>query len=363
MNDNEIIDKLSIELKDIQFFIDNIGRSENISGVDIDIIMNKLRNLYEYVFKLKYPAFISKDIKDVPETKPVKEKVKREVKKTREEPVGEKETPLIAPENPEDNIAGIQIPSEIAETEAQPVPVPVIEPAVMDEEKEEVNVNENPEENIVQNENENTEENTVQTVNLNVQEDVIDDVNKNVIKDEEKDPAQKQIINEVKPGEESLVADEGKLIEINGDFSENVVKKPEIKQTSLFGDDNELNQDQAKIKPPEKKESISEKLLKSQLSVNDVLSNNIKETNIASQLQHNPITNIRSVISINDRIWFVKELFDNNNDKYNRVVDKINGFSTYNEAVDYLSSIFNIGQEKESLTKFFEIVQRRFLIK
>lgn len=47
---------------------------------------------------------------------------------------------------------------------------------------------------------------------------------------------------------------------------------------------------------------------------------------------------IRSFIGINDKYRFISELFGNNKDAYNEVLDEINGMDTYDQAKQWLES-------------------------
>lgn len=49
-----------------------------------------------------------------------------------------------------------------------------------------------------------------------------------------------------------------------------------------------------------------------------------------------PAIDIRTFIGINDKYQFISELFGNNKDAYNEVLDELNLIETYNEAVHWL---------------------------
>jgi len=69
--------------------------------------------------------------------------------------------------------------------------------------------------------------------------------------------------------------------------------------------------------------------------------------------------NIKSVISINDRLLFTKELFKNNHDQYNNAIDKLNTLQNIEEAKDFLKTVaYNM--ETEVFENFIEIISRRY---
>jgi hypothetical protein len=94
--------------------------------------------------------------------------------------------------------------------------------------------------------------------------------------------------------------------------------------------------------PPSLKEVIEEK----PLSLND---------------QHSKAINI----GMNDRIAFVKHLFDDSTEDYNRVLSQLNSFTTKEEAVDFIEEIIkpdynNWDGREEYAERFMEIVKNKF---
>ena len=395
MDTKETINRLNSELNEIQFFIRNLDSSETLSRIDVDILLNKIRNLYEDIFKLKnqplaeIPALDEVYYEEKPKSREnpyiIEPKVPIVEEKAKEKVVVEVEDTIIhelkSEEPLEQQVKPIESQVELIEQEIKPLepevepfrpeikPLePEVEPLEPEPEIEPVEP-EKPLVPIITAEIPKPEPEQPVIPELIAEVHIPEPIPQNTIvvtppegsateKMEEKIHSEQVNINNSAAPEESKAFEEP-MIEINEEFG-GIQKRPEIKQTSLFGDVGDAKQTDLH-KNKDRKESLSEKLQNNQMSVNDVLSTQIKDKNLASQAQHKPITNIRSVISINDRIWFVKELFDNNNDKYNKVVDKINEMVTYNEAIDYMSSVFNMTQEKESLNKFIEIVQRRFM--
>ena len=69
-------------------------------------------------------------------------------------------------------------------------------------------------------------------------------------------------------------------------------------------------------------------------------------------------------IGLNDRIAFVKNLFNNNQEDYNRVVNQLNTFSTEKEAKSFVNDVvkpdYDWSQQEELETRFFEIIERKF---
>ena len=87
----------------------------------------------------------------------------------------------------------------------------------------------------------------------------------------------------------------------------------------------------------------------------------IEEKPLSLNDQHSKAINI----GMNDRIAFVKHLFDDSTEDYNRVLSQLNSFTTKEEAVDFIEEIIKpdyenwVGSE-EYAERFMEIVKNKF---
>ena len=112
---------------------------------------------------------------------------------------------------------------------------------------------------------------------------------------------------------------------------------------------------------PKPEELIAEKPLggesfKKENSLND----SIGETkSTESPINNGSITSLRAAIGLNDRFLFIREIFANNTDKYNTVIDKLDKLETIQQAVDYLKSNLTL-QKNETSMKFVDLLKRRF---
>lgn len=151
---------------------------------------------------------------------------------------------------------------------------------------------------------------------------------------------------------------EENVVEVKEEIKEEIPAKPEAKQVTLddiFGDN--YKTEPVFVKPNEvstndkfisvfdqepKKEKDEPKVV----SLNDALSNSIS-------------------ISLNDRVAFVKHLFNESNEDYNRVLSQLNTFDTFADAKNFLNEMvipeynYWVGKE-EYLERFLEIVEKKF---
>ena len=107
---------------------------------------------------------------------------------------------------------------------------------------------------------------------------------------------------------------------------------------------------------------INEKLLPENHDLNDRLKEN--KTEVASFLQASPVKDLKKAIGINDRYLFINELFRGDEDRYERSIKTINGFSIYAEAEYWIQRelIVKIGwnENAENVQTFIQLVKRRF---
>ena len=70
-------------------------------------------------------------------------------------------------------------------------------------------------------------------------------------------------------------------------------------------------------------------------------------------------------IGLNDRIAFVKNLFDGSQEDFNRVVSRLNSFKTEKEAFKFINKMvkpdYNWSEQEALETRFMEIIQRKFV--
>lgn len=112
---------------------------------------------------------------------------------------------------------------------------------------------------------------------------------------------------------------------------------------------------------PKPENPVHEKLVvgesfQKERSLNDVMS----ETKSGeSKLTNGPITSLRAAIGLNDRFFFIREIFENNTEKYNMIIDKLDKLETIQQAVEYLKANLSL-QKNDTSLKFVDLLKRRF---
>ena len=98
-------------------------------------------------------------------------------------------------------------------------------------------------------------------------------------------------------------------------------------------------------------------------TLNDELSPSQRAT-LADLHRQQKIENIKTYIGVNQRFMFVRELFDNNAEEYNRALDELEQKNTYIEAFNHLRNEYaqphRWKMDSEEVVEFLEIVAKRF---
>lgn len=124
---------------------------------------------------------------------------------------------------------------------------------------------------------------------------------------------------------------------------------------------NEMDVIAEDLDEPVRWQTIAEKYNGSSDSLNDRMAAHIAQQDLASKLQQNPIDDLNKAIKLNDKVWFIKELFGGNADVYKEAINTINRMNDMDEALVFLESNYTFEQDKKSFKSFIEFIYRRFL--
>ena len=120
-------------------------------------------------------------------------------------------------------------------------------------------------------------------------------------------------------------------------------------------------QEEAKPEPiasPKKEEDI--------LTINQRISSQLGERGMGrtEQLAIKPISDIKLAITLNDKLLYVKDLFNGYNLAYSEAVEILNRFNTFEEASRFLKTNYVIKNNWESkpatVEKFYALLKRRY---
>jgi hypothetical protein len=118
---------------------------------------------------------------------------------------------------------------------------------------------------------------------------------------------------------------------------------------------NELSLNEKLSGQTEQASSLNERLATQQES----------KKNLAEKLKLAPISDLKSAISLNQKVLFINQLFNGDDKEFQKVVKFVNGCRNFSEAKFFLQSDvskqFNWQEDNATVEEFMELVYRKFL--
>ncbi len=149
--------------------------------------------------------------------------------------------------------------------------------------------------------------------------------------------------------------------DIDTSIIEEIIEQPfdEI-ESIIFNESDHVKNDMKDI--GKKKTPTLEDELQDTISV-DVMADLFEKVEPKKSLNDHLQSSIK--IDLNDRIAFVKHLFDGNQNDFNRVVSQLNTFKTEKEAKKFINKMikpdYNWTEKEEYETRLLEIIERKFI--
>lgn len=88
-----------------------------------------------------------------------------------------------------------------------------------------------------------------------------------------------------------------------------------------------------------------------------------KDNSIAAKYQDASIQSLTKAIGLNERLLFIRELFNSRVDMYEHFIKELDSFNTYRGAMTFYSEMkvrYNWFQETDALKKLVELIERKF---
>lgn len=145
-----------------------------------------------------------------------------------------------------------------------------------------------------------------------------------------------------------------KQLSLDEVISDTVKEKLEKAQISFIDDVDDSAKIEEKTEPIEPVASAS---------LNQKFSEN-KTTSLGDKLKKAPITDLTKAIGVNAKFLFMNDLFKGENEVYKEAVNRLNQFSSFDEASGYIMELkakFAWDEENQSVERFVELVERRYL--
>ncbi|TZF85993.1 hypothetical protein FW774_02725 (plasmid) [Pedobacter sp. BS3] len=99
-------------------------------------------------------------------------------------------------------------------------------------------------------------------------------------------------------------------------------------------------------------------------TLNELISAQREGSTRAGQFIQQPVTDLKSIISLNDKLMFVKDLFNGYSLAYSEAIELVNRFDTFEAADNFLQTNYaaknNWAEKQATVDKLYELLNRRF---
>jgi hypothetical protein len=100
------------------------------------------------------------------------------------------------------------------------------------------------------------------------------------------------------------------------------------------------------------------------LTLNEILSAQSEQTTVSSQFNQRQTKDLKGLISLNDKLQFVRDLFNGYSLAYTEAIELLNRFDSFEAADNFLKQNYAFknswGEKQDVADKFYEILNRRF---
>lgn len=110
-------------------------------------------------------------------------------------------------------------------------------------------------------------------------------------------------------------------------------------------------------------ETTPEPVQETKPTINDLLADRSDAT-LATKFESEPIADLKAIINLNDKLVFVKDLFNGYSLAYQEAIDMLNKLGSLEEAKNYLNENYaqvnDWASHEITATRFYELVGRRY---
>ncbi len=107
---------------------------------------------------------------------------------------------------------------------------------------------------------------------------------------------------------------------------------------------------------------IADRLAGSKQFRNEELGKSFHGTDLSSKLQSKPLKDIGAAIGVNDRFYYIRELFNGDSNKFDNTIKVLNNSPNFNEAFNYLSENYNWDMDDPAVQNLLELIRRKHII-
>jgi hypothetical protein len=109
---------------------------------------------------------------------------------------------------------------------------------------------------------------------------------------------------------------------------------------------------------------IKSDLEEQSLTMNDILASQTSQNTVSSQFNQRQVNDLKSPINLNDKLLFVRDLFNGYSLAYSEAIEILNRFDNFESADNFLKQNYlsknNWAEKQHVADKFYEILNKRF---
>lgn len=129
--------------------------------------------------------------------------------------------------------------------------------------------------------------------------------------------------------------------------------KPEPPKSEKPKEENLENESKEKI--------LGEKLKKQGAFINEKIGSGNKGKDLSSKIQSTPIKSISGSMGINDKFYFIRELFNGNAEYFREAMNVLDQADNFNEAYNYILNTFDWDMDSETVQQLLNLIRRKFI--
>ncbi|MGZ3945100.1 MAG: hypothetical protein ACXVJB_09165 [Mucilaginibacter sp.] len=153
-------------------------------------------------------------------------------------------------------------------------------------------------------------------------------------------------------------------------YEEEIPEKPPVKEAEPIKETPvaEVKKEARPVehkKVPEPENAKTETDTEEPMTINQRIMAQMNKAGKGSEHLHSqPITDLKQAINLNDKLSYIKDLFNGYNLAYSEAIDILNRFSSFKEAEDFLKSNYAVKNhwdtKQATADKFYELLRRRY---
>lgn len=344
MDKRKLIQIIEKELEELKILSEEIAETEDKTSLIIDLALSKARLLCQEIELLR--ELTAKDATIPTDDSP---------EENEEEQFEEDEVSDVSISDPELEI----VEFEESELEEAPELDDEFDPEdADDEETTEDEDNEESTEDDLTDDEEDLDENESEFIEEEIEEEGLidfgidnkDEIEEDLVEDEEPHTSSTIESTELKTDSQAGVR------EITIDMDDDDDLEPVKVSTASVPVERPVMREIPKPEELLQEKSVTGESFPKEPSLNDTIG---ETKSTEPSLSVGSISSLRASIGLNDRFLFIREIFGNNTDKYNTIIDQLDKLETQQQAVELLKANLTL-QKNETSMKFVDLLKRRF---